>query len=174
MDSFETSSSNEDSYESPAVGGVLNRTSAADGALNETSGVEHDEGITEDEGADQEKGAEEDDGDEEGGPLSGLIDQAKYISESLDNTLATLMILKGNIQYANTKLKENQESSVRTIEGLNKIKSDISTFKSQIEDFRKGVEKGGDRTYSVDKCAEESKVQAEEQAVEKDPVEPRL
>ena len=98
-DSFETSSSNEDSYESPAVGGVLNRTSAADGALNETSGVEHDEGITEDEGADQEKGAEEDDGDEEGGPLSGLIDQAKYISESLDNTLATLMILKVDNTY---------------------------------------------------------------------------
>ena len=113
-DLFETSPSDEEPDKTRSVGGPVNETSTADGALcDDTSRVDGALNETsvadtafnapfsadQDEGADQEKGAEEDDGFEEDkeGPLSRLIDQAKYISQSLDNTLATLMKLKVNI-----------------------------------------------------------------------------
>jgi hypothetical protein len=84
-ESNEIPTANEKSNETPAADGGLYETSTADGAVNETYGVDQGEG------ADTEKAAEGDKGD---GLLSGLMDQAKYISQSLDDTLTTLMKLK--------------------------------------------------------------------------------
>lgn len=77
------------------------------------------------------------------------------------------------MQDASIKIKQNQEASVKAVEGLNKMKSDTLSFSSQIAELKgaTAATKVGDRSYSVEKFREGSKAQFEEQANKAYPVE---
>ena len=83
-------------------------------------------------------------------------------------TSCSMFSCQGNIQDANEKIRKKQETSAMAVENLKKIKSDLSSFNSQIADFKGEMERNGDgdRDCSVDKITEGSKSQAEEQAEE--------
>jgi hypothetical protein len=77
------------------------------------------------------------------------------------------------MQDASAQIKQNQETSMKTVENLKKITSDLSSFDSLIGDLKRAAEKKGEnRAYSVNKMASEgTKIQVEEQTKEEEPVE---
>lgn len=73
----------------------MNETSIVDDEKkpNEKEGI--DEGVDEEKRIDKEKKVDENKGSGPlSGPLAGLLDHAKFITKSLDNTITTLLKLK--------------------------------------------------------------------------------
>lgn len=79
-------------YETSLTDEAVNDTSVTQGILNETFAADQEDEVKDNiDGTRKDSRTQEDNGS---GLLCGLIDQAKYISKSLDTTLATLIKLK--------------------------------------------------------------------------------